>query len=132
MPATKHMANHLTRVPKLSVEASRTLIRRHEKKDVQNNLKDKFFFPIIVFNFKQNNFQPEIIILPCLTVVCILIFFILQNHIVNLEHMKIYLQTKTKLIKVYPGMQAMLLHFETYSFISTQLQIVTYVPNQKN
>lgn len=26
MPATKHMANHLTRVPKLSVEASRTLI----------------------------------------------------------------------------------------------------------
>lgn len=36
MPATKHMANHLTRVPKLSVEASRTLIRREEKKDITN------------------------------------------------------------------------------------------------
>lgn len=36
-PAIKHMANHLTRVLKLSVEASRTLIGREGKKTVLQN-----------------------------------------------------------------------------------------------
>lgn len=139
MPATKHMANHLTRVPKLSVEASRTLIRREEKEDithaVQNNLKDNFFSTTEALNFKQNNFQPEIIILPCLTVICVLI---LSYHKIILSIWNIwkhiYKQTKkTKPIKVQPGMQATLeVVSNRFFLITTQLKIVTVVSNQKN
>lgn len=83
----------------------------------------------------------EIIILPCLTVACVLIlsyytYYTEQKffHIINLEHMKTYLQTnkKDRTHKGISWMQAMLLHFQEDFLITTQLKTVRIVPNQKN
>lgn len=109
MPATKHMANHLTRVPKLSVEASRTLIGREEKEDITNptqilnNLKNIFFYlpsnswisNKIIF-LAGNNYFTSLNNHLCIN------SFILQNYIINLEHMETYLQTN-KTDKIHKG-----------------------------
>lgn len=102
------MANHLTRVLKLSVEASRTLTGRERKKYYKTSFKqplEHFFIKSLILN--KCFFQPKPIILPCLnTTACMLVISQFKNYINHLETFT----KKTEPVKVHAGTQATLLH----------------------